>query len=67
MERKFFIVIRGDSVVEMSEEVLHFAYHFLSRALIQHRHEGENGEYEAVCVGDARSFAEISASLFHLA
>jgi hypothetical protein len=48
--KKFFIVIRGDSVTEMAEEVLHFAYYFLNRALFEHRQEGKNGEYETFAI-----------------
>jgi hypothetical protein len=48
--QKYFIVIRGNSFSEMTEEVLHFVYFFLSRALTEHRQEGRNGEYEAFAV-----------------
>ena len=48
--QKYFIVIRGNTLSEMAEEVLHFAYYFLSRALTQHRQEGKNGEYEAFAI-----------------
>jgi len=46
MVPKYFIVIRGDTVDCMTEEALHFAYLFLSRALELYRREGD-GEYEA--------------------
>ena len=45
MVPKYLIVIRGDTVDGMTEEALHFAYLFLSRALERHRQEGD-GEYE---------------------
>ena len=50
LPQKYFIVIRGNTLGEMAEEVLHFAYYFLSRALTEHRQEGKNGEYEAFAV-----------------
>ncbi len=50
LPQKYFIVIRGNTNGEMAEEVLHFAYHFLGRALTEHRQEGKNGEYEAFAV-----------------
>jgi hypothetical protein len=50
MTQKYFIVIRGNTLSEMAEEVLHFAYYFLSRALAQHRQEGKNGEYEEFAI-----------------
>jgi hypothetical protein len=45
---KYFIVIRADTVEAMTEEALHFAYLFLSRALQRHRNEAE---YEEFAVG----------------
>ena len=51
MTQKYFIVIRGNTLSEIAEEVLHFAYYFLGRALAQHRQAGKNGEYETFAVG----------------
>ena len=51
MTSRYFIVIRGNTGAAMTEESLHFAYFFLSRALIEHRREGRNGEYEEFAVG----------------
>ena len=48
---RYFIVIRGNTVAAMTEEALHFAYFFLSRALAEHRQAGKNGEYEEFAVG----------------
>ena len=48
---KYIIVIRGHTLDGMTEEALHFAYLFLTRALQQHRREDKNGEYEAFAVG----------------
>ncbi len=48
---KYIIVIRGNTLDGMTEEALHFAYFFLSRALIEHRREGQNGEFEEFAVG----------------
>ena len=51
MISRYFIVIRGNTVASMTEEALHFAYFFLSRALVEHRREGNNGEFEEFAVG----------------
>lgn len=51
MEQKYFIAIRGSNLSGMTEEALHFAYFFLTRALAQRRQQGQNGEYEAFAVG----------------
>ena len=50
MYYKYFIVIRGNTSTEMAEEVLHFAYQFISRALIEQRQQGRNDDYEAFAI-----------------
>ncbi len=50
MAQSYLIVIRGKTLEGATEEALHFAYFFLSRALNQHRLEEKNGEYEAFAV-----------------
>ncbi len=47
---QYLIVIRGNNLAGATEEALHFAYLFLSRALQEHRRAGKNGEYEAFAV-----------------
>src|SRR5437016_7301352 len=44
---KYVIFMKGDTLDEMAEEALHFAYIFVMRALQEHRSQGRNGEYEA--------------------
>ena len=44
---KYVIFMKGDTLDEMAEEALHFAYIFVMRALQEHRNQGRNGEYEA--------------------
>ena len=44
---KYVIFMKGDTLDEMAEEALHFAYIFVMRALQKHRSQGRNGEYEA--------------------
>jgi len=48
---RYVFTIQGDTVDDAAEEALHFAYHFLGRALQEHRSEGRNGEYETFAVG----------------
>ena len=48
---QYLIYIRGNSLEEATEEALHVAYWFLTRALQEHRKQGRNGEYEAFAVG----------------
>ena len=43
---KYVIFMKGDTLDEMAEEALHFAYIFVMRALQEHRSQGRNGEYE---------------------
>ena len=43
---KYMIFMKGDTLDEMAEEALHFAYIFVMRALQVHRSQGRNGEYE---------------------
>ena len=47
---KYNFFIKGDTVEEILEESLHFAYFFLGRELQLHRQRGENGEYETFLV-----------------
>jgi hypothetical protein len=42
-----YILIRGNSLEEITEEALHYAYFYLTRSLVEHRAQGKNGEYEA--------------------
>src|SRR5579864_5343587 len=44
---KYTIFMKGDTLDEMAEEALHFAYLYVMRALQEHRIQGRNGEYEA--------------------
>jgi hypothetical protein len=45
-----YILIRGDTLSEITEEALHYAYFYLMRSLLEHRAEGKNGEYETFAV-----------------
>jgi len=47
---KYIISVKGCNLDEITEEILHLAYHFLSRALQEHRQQGRNGEYELFAV-----------------
>jgi len=51
MAPRYFIVIRGNTLEAMTEDVLHFAYLFLGRSLAEHRQQGAGGEYEAFALG----------------
>ena len=42
-----YILIRRDTLAEITEEALHYAYFYLTRSLLEHRAQGNNGEYEA--------------------
>jgi len=44
---KYTIFMKGDTLDEMAEEALHFAYLYVMRALQERRIQGRNGEYEA--------------------
>jgi len=44
---KYVIFMKGDTLDEMAEEALHFAYIYVMRALQEHRRQGRNGDYEA--------------------
>jgi hypothetical protein len=48
---KYLIYIRGNTLYEATEEALHLAYWLLTRALLEHRRQGRNGEYEDFAVG----------------
>ena len=48
---QYLVYVRGNSLEEATEEALHLAYWFLTRALQEHRRQGRNGEYEAFAVG----------------
>lgn len=50
MLSRYLIIIRGNTLVAITEEALHYAYFLLGRALAQHRMEGRNGEYETFAV-----------------
>ena len=43
---KYLIYIRGNTLYEATEEALHLAYWLLTRALLEHRRQGRNGDYE---------------------
>jgi hypothetical protein len=43
---KYLIYIRGNTLDEATEEALHIAYWLLTRALLEHRRQGRNGDYE---------------------
>ena len=45
-----YILIRGNTLSEITEEALHYAYFYLMRSLVEHRAQGKNGEYEAFAV-----------------
>jgi hypothetical protein len=47
---KYLIYIRGNTLDEATEEALHLAYWLLTRALLEHRRQGRNGDYEAFAV-----------------
>jgi hypothetical protein len=44
---KYLIYIRGNTLDEATEEALHLAYWLLTRALLEHRRQGRNGDFEA--------------------
>ena len=44
---KYVIFMKGDTLDEMAEEALHYAYIYVMRALQEHQRQGRNGEYEA--------------------
>ena len=48
---QYLIYIRGNTLEGATEEALHLAYWFLTRALQEHRKQGRNGEFEAFAVG----------------
>jgi hypothetical protein len=43
---KYLIYIRGNTLDEATEEALHLAYWLLTRALLEHRRQGRNGDFE---------------------
>ena len=45
-----YILIRGNTLEEITEEALHYAYLYLTRSLLEHRAQGKNGEYETFAV-----------------
>ena len=47
---KYLIYIRGNTLDEATEEALHLAYWLLTRALLEHRRQGRNGDYETFAV-----------------
>jgi len=44
---KYSFFIKGDTLEQIAEEALHFAYLFVMRTLQLRRDQGRNGEYEA--------------------
>ncbi len=48
---RYLIIIRGNTLVGITEEALHYTYFLLGRALAQHRMAGRNGEYETFAIG----------------
>ncbi len=46
LTQQYLIYIRADSVSEATEQSLHLTYWFLTRALADHRRQGENGDFE---------------------
>ncbi len=42
--------LRGNTLDEATEEALHLAYWLLTRALLEHRRQGRNGDYETFAV-----------------
>src|SRR5438445_11638918 len=44
---KYGIFMKGDTLAELAEEALHFAYIFVMRALQEHRSRGRTGTSEA--------------------
>ncbi len=51
MASRYFIVLRGNTLDAMTEDVLHFAYLFLGRALAERQQQGKDEEYEAFALG----------------
>jgi hypothetical protein len=47
---KYLIYVRGNTLDRATEEALHLAYWLLTRALLEHRRQGKNGDYEAFAV-----------------
>ena len=47
---KYSFFIKGDTLDEIAEEALHFAYLFVMRAFQLHRDQGRNGEYETFAI-----------------
>ena len=47
---KYLIYIRGNTLCEATEEALHLTYWLLTRALLEHRRQGRNGDYETFAV-----------------
>ena len=47
---KYLIYIRGNTLYEATEEALHLAYWLLTRALLEHRRQGRNGDFEAFAI-----------------
>ena len=45
-----YILIRGNTLEEITEEALHYAYFYLTRSLLEHRAQSKNGEYETFAV-----------------
>jgi hypothetical protein len=47
---KYLIYIRGNTLDEATEEALHLAYWLQTRALLEHRRQGRNGDYETFAI-----------------
>jgi hypothetical protein len=47
---QYLIYVKGLTLDEATEEVLHLAYLFLIRALREHKAQGRNGEFEAFAI-----------------
>jgi len=47
---KYLIYIRGNTLDEATEEAIHLTYWLLTRALLEHRRQGHNGDFEAFAI-----------------
>ncbi len=47
LTQQYLIYIRADSLDEATEQSLHFAYWFLTRALQEHQRRGSSGDFES--------------------
>ena len=47
---QYLIYIRANGLDEATEEAIHLTYWFLTRALLEHRRQGKNGDFEAFAV-----------------